>query len=86
MEIESHVEEGILHVCVKDNGIGMKKEDVEQLREKLEKNITTSEHIGLNNVQSRIRLLYGKPYGIQLEERRDEQGMVVKMVLPYWEK
>ena len=86
IEVESYVEDGGLYVCVKDNGIGMKKEDVEQLREKLEKNITTSEHIGLNNVQSRIRLLYGKPYGIQVEERRDEQGMVVKMALPYWEK
>lgn len=54
-----------LTVCVSDNGIGIKKEALDELRERI--NDFEDEgwnHIGLRNVNYRLKLLYGEKYGI----------------------
>ncbi|MDD3058211.1 MAG: ATP-binding protein, partial [Sphaerochaeta sp.] len=48
---------GILFVQVRDDGVGMKKVDLEALRSRLLDSPVTGEHIGLYTVAARLKLL-----------------------------
>lgn len=48
---------GILFVQVRDDGVGMKNEDLEALRSRLLDSPVTGEHIGLYTVAARLKLL-----------------------------
>lgn len=62
---------------LRDNGVGMSKEQVEKLNRELKETDTgtlvnhVDTGIGLRNVNARIKNLYGKGYGIQV---RSEEG------------
>jgi two-component system sensor histidine kinase YesM len=64
LSIIAFADEGKLHIIVKDNGSGMEQEEVERINSELKaprtgaliSSMTTSEHIGLINVNERIRL------------------------------
>lgn len=71
-----------LYIEVRDNGIGMPKEVVEQL-------LTENNHVpkkgsgvGLLNVHNRLRLCFGNSYGLEIESVLDE-GTNVRIHLPY---
>lgn len=49
--------DGILFVQVRDDGVGMKNEDLEALRSRLLDSPVTGEHIGLYTVAARLKLL-----------------------------
>lgn len=53
-------------LVVWDNGIGIEKQKLEELQEKLSggKEAAAAEHIGVINVHQRIRMQYGAPYGL----------------------
>ncbi len=73
------------HFCImiEDNGIGITKERLLQVREGIENKIPTGHDIyGLYNVNERIRLNFGEKYGIFIESRYGD-GTVVSIVLPY---
>ena len=64
-----------------DNGMGFKPEMLEALKLKFAKNeILHTEHIGLANINSRIRLVFGEPYGITITS--SENGSDVQLVIP----
>lgn len=65
-----------IEFCVEDNGGGI---EPERLKEALAEN---SSHIGIHNVDKRIKLLYGERYGIDIESV-PELGTRVKLVIPY---
>ncbi len=60
-----------LLISISDNGIGITPEKLEEIRKQLDSGSSTamssSSHIGLNNVNSRIRLRYGTRYGLHIE-------------------
>ena len=62
-------------ISVRDNGVGMDRTRLERLRSMLDGNGEESGiHIGLQNVNSRIKLYYGEAYGLDItsaENRRD---------------
>lgn len=68
--LDAHIEGNTLILCVSDNGRGMDEEQLTRLRCALEKDdqetLTSSAHIGLRNVQARIRLQSGPGYGLEL--------------------
>ncbi len=72
-------------LSVSDNGLGMAPDRLAYIREELAKGadnaIASSAHIGLNNVNSRIRLKYGAPYGVSVESEPG-QGTNVTILLP----
>lgn len=41
-----------------------------------------SSHLGLNNVNRRIKLIYGSDYGITIDNRPNEEGVIVRVILP----
>jgi len=61
-------DEEYLHIIIKDNGKGMKKEELEKVRKKLKaENPELKASIGLYNINERIKLCYGKEHGIRIE-------------------
>jgi len=81
------------HLCfqVRDNGVGMSQAKLEQLRGALKLEFTedmeqasTDTGFGLWNVDQRIKLHYGKSYGLELDSREGE-GTVITIRLPYEE-
>lgn len=51
---------------IKDNGLGVQKDQLEEIQNKLLLHSNDEAHIGLANVQERIQLHYGEEYGIAL--------------------
>lgn len=64
-------DDGDLFIAVSDNGVGITPDKLAHIREELargaEKAIGSGQHIGLNNVNARIRLKYsGDQYGVSI--------------------
>ncbi|MGL5676486.1 MAG: sensor histidine kinase [Cellulosilyticaceae bacterium] len=83
------VDEQSICIWVKDDGKGIAEEKLRYINRQLE-NLEKDEleiekgnrgHIGIINVQKRIKLLYGENYGIEMKSKYDE-GTQVKMVIP----
>lgn len=72
-----------LEITVFDNGIGIKEDKLYEMNEQLRQPTGQDEFnsIGLQNVQARIRLLYGDQYGVQVNSI-DGMGTAVKVILP----
>ena len=69
-------------IIVSDDGIGMDKERLEEIREELSGNSKGNEKIyGLYNVNERIKLFYGEEYGISIDSEY-EKGTTVTIRLP----
>ena len=66
---------------VEDNGMGMREEEVENI---LKDNNKTPKHgsgVGVINVHSRIKLMFGNEYGLSVESEADE-GTKVTIHIP----
>lgn len=81
---------GNLVLHVKDDGVGIPEERLAILNENLSTNfdsleetkrMTTNIGYGVMNVQARIKLTYGEPYGINIDSIRGK-GTTVKILLP----
>lgn len=64
-------------LIVKDNGVGIAKEKLESLFEKG----STSEGIGMKNVNERLVNKYGPEYGLKIESEVNK-GTTISMVIP----
>lgn len=69
--IIAYLSEGKVHVIIKDNGAGISGEKLEELDRRLEEDTAVqlgrSEHIGLLNVNARIKLYFSQNDGLQLK-------------------
>jgi two-component system sensor histidine kinase YesM len=63
-----------------DNGIGMKKEKVDQLLNNDEEKLG----YGIFNVDQRIKLYFGEEYGVHISSQ-ENSGTVIKIILPKYE-
>ena len=70
------------YIQVKDNGIGMTKERLDEIRNALKEAVPKENVLyGLYNVNERIRLNLGEGYGIEIESKYEE-GTKVTLHLP----
>lgn len=67
---------------VEDNGGGMTKEEVQGIRDTLQREENLGKHIGLYNIQRRLNLLYGEDYGLKINSVHGE-GTTVIVKTPY---
>ncbi len=67
--ISAHYEEDCLQICVDNDGQPMNRWEMEQLNEKLKtgEGFDTSK-VGLRNVNERIKLIYGRKYGVSVQQ------------------
>lgn len=63
--------EETIDICVQDNGKGISKRKLEEIRDVLQQSIQTvfnySENLGLKNIDSRVKLFFGTEYGMSIE-------------------
>lgn len=83
IKISAREEDNKMILCVEDNGRGMESEQMQLLQEKIDSTEEADNlyHIGLMNVNQRVRLLYGKEYGMHLKAAQ-EHGLLVELTLP----
>lgn len=68
-------------ITVEDDGVGMSERQITELNESLhEGRDTMKDHVGLHNVNQRIRLIYGSKCGVILSHR--SEGTSVTFVVP----
>ena len=80
LSIQEHGED--ICIEVSDNGESMTEEQVEKiLHHDIRKTSGKGSGVGVYNVDSRIKLLYGENYGISIQSELDE-GTTVKILLP----
>ena len=81
--ITGYQKEDAFVIQIEDNGIGITKERLEQIRSGIVHRVTTQKEIyGLYNVNERIHLNFGEMYGIQVESIYGEKTMV-SVILPH---
>lgn len=74
------------YIHIKDNGVGMNEETVKILNDMFVSNGTPFEterpikSVGLTNINERIKLLYGKEYGLTI--KNNDVGVTVTISLP----
>ncbi|QNK59576.1 sensor histidine kinase [Paenibacillus sp. PAMC21692] len=67
---------------IKDNGVGLSHAMADKINQGLQsKEIKEDAHIGLSNVNQRIRLIFGENYGIRIFGKEGE-GTIVEMRIP----
>ena len=71
--VKIYASDGFLNFIIMDNGIGMSAEKMNALNAALAEAVSASthtapksSHIGIHNINSRIKLIYGNEYGIRL--------------------
>ncbi len=71
-----------LIISVADDGLGMSEDTLKNLSVSMnEVNNKSKSHIGLHNVQQRIKLYYGEPYGLRINSV-EKQYTVITYQLP----
>ena len=81
LKVQVHVyrEDGMLQIRVEDNGTGFAGEVLQKIRNR-ENLSVNGEHIGITNIQERIRLLYEKDADLRIESAKGHT--VVAICLP----
>lgn len=75
-------EAGQLEITVEDNGVGIASDKLKQLATQLaHKNLESGKHIGLLNVNNRLKLKYGDPFGVHLYSQ-EKIGTKIVLTLP----
>ena len=71
LEVSSILSGKDLLIRVQDNGVGIEKEQLLHLQNRLAEYSDTllEEHIGLKNVHDQIRYYFGEPYGIEIDSK-----------------
>lgn len=86
IKIRIYVADHILNIVITDNGSGISDEKLKQVRENLDRGEVLSEHIGLNNVHSVLKLRYGESYGLSIDSKMGEfTEVILKMPVGYVE-
>jgi two-component system sensor histidine kinase YesM len=83
IKVKACIKNKNLVIEVKDNGVGMDAQSIVQLNEDLDKEyIQRNSHIGLVNVNQRVKLLFGEEYGMEVASSLKEAGIKVTLTLP----
>ena len=80
--IRTYTESGKLIVSVKNNGEEIPAAKLAALQQRLKTDIIPEEkHIGMFNVNSRIKIVFGPQYGCEINCQNSETE--VKLILPF---
>ncbi|MBQ3797668.1 MAG: sensor histidine kinase [Butyrivibrio sp.] len=76
------MQEKIIFIC-EDDGAGIDKDRLSEIRQTLKEENNSSVHYGLYNIHRRVKLMYkdNGDYGLDISSKKDE-GTTVRIVLP----
>ncbi|MCU9612583.1 histidine kinase [Caldibacillus lycopersici] len=81
LRIQSVENEGLLKMVITDNGQGFPKDILEKLQNNKSLSSVDGSHIGINNVISRLQLLYSEKFKIDFSNAKTG-GAVVMLLIP----
>lgn len=81
IEVFARVQGQYLRFDIEDNGVGMTTEKLMHIRDKEMEKSRHFTGIGINNVDNRIKMLYGMDYGINIVSE-EEGGTKITILLP----
>ncbi len=86
--VSAWYEEECLHICVEDDGQNLSQTELDKLNKKLKTGSGFEESkVGLRNVNERIKLIYGKKYGVSISNTVSAEpaasGAGVRVVLTF---
>ena len=82
IRVEGSLAGDTIQLCVMDDGVGMEKEEVEALQKEIERPCKETEKgFGLANVNERIRMYFGKEYGMKICSEKG-QGTKIELIIP----
>lgn len=82
IHIHGEKEGDIIRLTVRDDGVGMDEDELEQLRQQIEKPCQETEKgFGLANVNERIHMYFGLEYGMKIQSQKGK-GTTVEIVIP----
>lgn len=74
-----------LSIIIRDNGVGIEKEKLKEIKEKIEnpnsEYLSSNKRVALINIQRRIKLKYGEKYGLSISSVIKE-GSVFTLTIP----
>jgi len=80
IELHAWMENDNLRIDIFDNGLGMSKQKLEEIRQQMFEEAASGQGIGIGNISKRIHMLYENG-GFEIESRQKE-GTVVKITIP----
>lgn len=83
LKVEAVREQEAVCISVRDSGLGLNPQQVEEVNNSIRKTvIKENSHIGLSNVNQRIKLSFGEEYGVSFNSKIG-MGTVVTLKVPY---
>ena len=80
--IRSYLNGNTICLEVEDDGVGLKEEKVDEIKTLLSQDYTVEvEHLGLRNINQRVKLIFGEEFGITLKSKLN-QGSIVTITIP----
>lgn len=80
-EIQGFMKNGDISFVFKDNGFGICREQLDETKRNIKAvNPEAESGYGLLNIQKRIRLIYGEPYGITLESEKNNLTQITVLI------
>lgn len=84
--VKGELDKGMILLTIADDGVGMDEEEIKRINMEFQMEyISSVKHIGLRNVNQRLKLIFGKEYGIEICPG-EEVGTMVKVLIPKVEK
>ena len=72
----------VIRFTVRDDGVGMDEQELEQLRREIQRPCQETEKgFGLANVNERIHMYFGPEYGMNIQSQKGK-GTTVEIVIP----
>jgi len=82
LKITGKQQDDCLIFCIIDNGVGIPVDRLEKLRTDINgKTFFDSQHVGIRNVNQRIKLMFGENYGVWVDSE-EHKGTTVTVTLP----
>ena len=82
IDVQIGKQDDMLCICISDDGPGIPAEKYQKILEKMNaETIHIGEHMGILNVHYRLRLIYGRHSGLDIQTR-EGKGTDVQLILP----